>query len=134
MNAKRKPSEGETAILQILWEDQPCSVKEVHERLQATKTVRYTTTLKQMQRLFEKGLVTRTQGPGKSYLYSTTEAVDETRSKLFNRLVENAFGNSVSGLVMHALGKGNPTEDEIEEIRAFLNALETEESSSKKGG
>jgi len=119
-----KPSEAETAILHVLWDRQPCSVKTVHEVLSATKDVGYTTTLKQIQRLLDKGLVSRQPGPGKSYLYNATVSEDETKGRLFDRFVETAFSNSVPDLVMHALGKSQPSDSEIEEIRKLLKTLE----------
>ena len=124
MTQKRKPSEAETAILQILWEYQPSTVKTIHKHISAQKEVGYTTTLKQVQRLVEKGLLCREPGPGKSFLYRATASEEDTKSKLFDRFVETAFSNSVSDLVMHALGKGEPSEAEIEEIRAFLERLD----------
>ena len=123
MTRIRKPSEAETAILQILWEHQPCTVKTIHAIISLSKEVGYTTTLKQVQRLLDKGLLAREPGPGKSYMYRAVNSAEDTKSKLFDRFVETAFGNSVSDLVMHALGNGDPSEDEIKEIRAFLEQL-----------
>ncbi|MCP4884188.1 MAG: BlaI/MecI/CopY family transcriptional regulator, partial [Flavobacteriales bacterium] len=100
-----KPSEAELEILQVLWEHQPCSVKLVHEIISRKKEVGYTTTLKQMQRMLDKGLVTREPGVGKSYNYTAAEKAEKTKGKLFDNLVANAFGNSVNELMMHALGK-----------------------------
>lgn len=124
MTKNRKPSEAETAILRILWERQPCTVKNIHENISLTKDVGYTTTLKQVQRLLDKGLVAREPGPGKSFLYRAVNSAEDTKSKLYDRFVQNAFGNSVSDLVMHALGNGDPTDEDIEQIRAFLEKLE----------
>lgn len=124
MKKIRKPSEAETAILQILWERQPCTVKTIHEYISASKDVGYTTTLKQVQRLLDKGLLTREPGPGKSFLYRAVNSEVDTKSKLFDRFVETAFSNSVSDLVMHALGNGDPSDEEIQEIRAFLERLD----------
>jgi len=124
MTQKRKPSEAETAILRVLWDEQPCTVKTIHAVISKTKDVGYTTTLKQVQRLLDKGMLAREPGPGKSYLYRAVNSAEDTKSKLFDRFVENAFGNSVSDLVMHALGKADPTEAELEEIKAFLEKLE----------
>lgn len=124
MTKKKKPSAAEAAILNVLWERQPCSVKTVHELLSREKDVRYTTTLKQMQRLFDKGLVTREPGEGKSYLYSAAVAEHETRGQLFDKFVATAFGNSVSDLVLHALGKGEASADEIEEIKKLIEKME----------
>jgi len=124
MITKRKPSEAETAILRVLWEHQPCTVKIIHQYISARKDVGYTTTLKQVQRMVDKGLLAREPGPGKSYIYSATSSEEDTKTKLFDRFVETAFSNSVSDLVMHALGKGEPSEEEIQQIRAFLEQLE----------
>lgn len=124
MTKIRKPSEAETAILQVLWDQQPCTVKSIHETISQSKDVGYTTTLKQVQRLLDKGLVKREPGPGKSFLYSAVNSAVDTQTKLFDRLVETAFGNSVSDLVMHALGKGEPSEDELVAIRALLERLD----------
>ena len=125
MTKTLKPSEAETAILHVLWDKQPCSVKTVHEILRETKDVGYTTTLKQIQRLLDKGLVNREPGPGKSYLYSAAVTADETKGRLYDRFVATTFSNSVSDLVMHALGKGEPSEAEIEQIRKFLDKLDS---------
>lgn len=132
MKIKIKPSAAETAILNVLWADQPCSVKAVHERLSATKDVGYTTTLKQIQRMFDKGLVGRERGEGKSYNYVALVSEDETKSHLFNRFVETAFGNSVSDLVMHALGTSEASEAEIEKIKAFLRDMDGEKMDDDK--
>jgi len=98
--------------LNVLWEKEPCSVKTIHETLSATKSVGYTTTLKQVQRLYEKGMLARESGEGKSYNYRTLVGENETKSDLFNRFVENTFGDSVSDLVMHALGNEKTSEAE----------------------
>jgi len=124
MKTKLKPSAAETAILNVLWEDQPCSVKSIHERLSAQKDVGYTTTLKQIQRMFDKGLVAREPGEGKSYNYRALVSEDETKTHLFNRFVETTFSNSVSDLVMHALGKSEASEAELEKIKQFLRDME----------
>lgn len=124
MITKRKPSEAETAILRVLWEHQPCTVKIIHQQISNKKDVGYTTTLKQVQRMVDKGLLAREPGPGKSFIYRATSSEEDTKSKLFDRFVETAFSNSVSDLVMHALGKGEPSEDELREIRAFLKKMD----------
>ena len=126
MKQKNKPSAAETAILSILWDHQPCSVKFVHGLLSNTKSVGYTTTLKQFQRMLEKGLVERKPGKGKSFLYTATETELETKDHLFERFVETAFGNSVSDLVMHALGKAEPSDAELATIKDLIEKLDRE--------
>jgi len=124
MKKVKKPSAAETAILNVLWEKEPCSVKTIHETLSATKSVGYTTTLKQVQRLYEKGMLARESGEGKSYNYRTLVGENETKSDLFNRFVENTFGDSVSDLVMHALGNEKTSEAELEQIKKFIASLD----------
>ncbi len=122
----QRPSEAELEILQILWDHQPCPVRVVHEKISAKREVGYTTTLKQMQRMLEKGLLVRAEGKGKSHIYSAAIPADEMRGSLLNKLVENAFGNSVSHLVMHALGKQKPSRKEVEEIKKLLDELDSQ--------
>lgn len=124
MKKKTKPSAAETAILTVLWERQPCTVKDIHEALSGARDVGYTTTLKQVQRLQDKGFVTRERGDGRSYLYTAVVDERETKSALFDRFVENTFGNSVSDLVMHALGNESTSDAEIEAIKAFISKLD----------
>lgn len=122
-----KPSPGETAILQVLWEYQPCSVKLIHEKLSQTKSVGYTTTLKQVQRMQAKGLVTRQRGAGKSFDYRAAVDEADTKSRLFDRFISTAFEGSVPDLVMHALGTDKASPDDIEKIREFLDSLDPDD-------
>lgn len=121
-----KPSPAETTILQVLWERQPCSVKVIHHTLSQSKSVGYTTTLKQIQRMHDKGLVSRARGEGKSYDYSASVSEADTKSGLFDRFVKTAFEGSVPDLVMHALGTDKASPDDIEKIREFLKSLDAE--------
>jgi len=120
----RKPSGAEVEILQILWERQPCSVRAVHEQISKTKDVGYTTILKQLQRMQEKGLVTRTPGIGKSFNYSAVEPAKQTKTKLLDRLLETAFRGNVNDLVMHALGDAETSSEELDAIKKFIADLE----------
>jgi predicted transcriptional regulator len=122
-----KPSNAETAILRVLWEQQPRSVKEIHAVLSESRDVGYTTTLKQVQRMHAKGLVTRTKGTGKSHNYSAAVAEEATKTTLVDRFVKTAFDGSVPDLVMHALGSDGASAEDIAEIRAFLDSLDADE-------
>ena len=122
-----KPSEAETAILRVLWEQQPLSVRDIHAELSRTREVGYTTTLKQVQRMHAKGLVTRTKGEGKSHDYSAAVAEGATKSRLVDRFVQTAFDGSVPELVMHAIGP-DASSDDIAKIRAFLDELEADDT------
>ncbi len=118
------PSEAEAEILQIVWERQPVSVRTVHEEIRETRDVGYTTVLKQLQRMLDKGLVSRIPGQGKSFDYIATRPASETRTTLLDRLTRTVFDNSTNDLVMHALGRNQVSADEIEQIKQFIATLE----------
>ncbi|MEM8697035.1 MAG: BlaI/MecI/CopY family transcriptional regulator [Pseudomonadota bacterium] len=121
------PSEAEAEILQIVWERQPVSVRTVHDHIRKIRDVGYTTVLKQLQRMLDKGLVDRIPGKGKSFDYIATQPASETRTTLLNRLVRTVFGNSKTDLVMHALGREDVSAKEIEQLKAFIAELEAEQ-------
>lgn len=123
MNLK-KPSEAEVEILQILWERQPCSVRSVHEDISRFKDVGYTTILKQLQRMQDKGLVRREPGEGKSFNYSAVETAQATQSKLLGRLLRTAFKGDVNELVMHALGDAKTSGEDLAAIKKFIACIE----------
>ncbi|MEM6633452.1 MAG: BlaI/MecI/CopY family transcriptional regulator [Bacteroidota bacterium] len=123
-NKEIHPSAAETEVLQILWEKEPQTVREIHEALSKKRPVGYTTTLKKMQRMFEKGLLKRVEG-GKSHLYSAVAQPSETRQKLFDRLVDTAFEGSAMKLVMHALGGADTSPEEIEQLIQWLETQKT---------
>jgi len=126
----KKPSDAEVEILQVLWQRQPCSVRTVHEDISQIKTVGYTTILKQLQRMQDKGLVSRAPGAGKSYLYSAVEAAGETQSKLLGKLLKSAFRGDVNELVMHALGDAKTSGEDLEAIKDFIASIENKGAKS----
>ena len=119
-----QPSEAELEILQVLWKDQPTSVREIHEQLSKTKDVGYTTILKQMQRMFEKEIVTRTK-EGKTHLYSAVLKEKNIQKGMLNKLVNTAFKGSKMDLVMQALGNLKVTPEEIEALQQWLEKQKT---------
>ena len=118
-----KPTDSELEILQVLWQNGPVTVRFVHEQLAKNKDVGYTTTLKLLQIMQEKGFVSRTE-ESRSHLY--TAAVDqiETQQTLLSRFVENTFRGSTTQLVMQALGNHRASADELQQIRELLNQIE----------
>lgn len=118
-----KPTESELEILSLLWELKEASVRQIHERLAETKDTGYTTTLKTMQIMHAKGMVTRDE-ENRSHIYKPATNQQETQNSLLKNLMSTAFGGSSKKLVMQALGQDNPSKDEIDEIRAFLDQLE----------
>lgn len=120
---KARPTEGELEILQVLWEKGPCTVREVHERLAETKDAGYTTTLKLMQIMHEKGLVKRDTS-SRSHVYEPAVSREQTRKQLVDRLINTLFQGSSSSLVMQALGHHRATPEELKAIRQYLKDLE----------
>jgi predicted transcriptional regulator len=118
-----KPTEAELEILALLWEMKEASVRQIHERLAETKETGYTTTLKIMQIMHAKGMVIRDE-ENRSHIYRPATNQKETQKSLLKNLMSTAFGGSAKTLVMQALGQDNPSKDEIDEIRAFLDQLE----------
>ena len=117
-----KPTESELEILQILWDKKQATVRQVHEVLSAWKNCGYTTTLKLMQIMFEKGLVTRDDSR-RVHIYQPNLNKDLAETQLVGKMVNGLFGGSPGKLIMRALGTANPTREEIEEIKQMLNRL-----------
>ena len=122
-NKTPKPTEAELEILHILWENGPSTVRFINDILNKKKSVGYTTTLKIMQIMSEKNLVTRDE-ENRSHIYTAVYREDETQKVLLDKFLETAFGGSASKLVMQALGNRKTSKKEIEEIRQFLDKIE----------
>ncbi len=117
-----KPTDGELEILQVLWKKQSATVREVHETILETKDAGYTTTLKLMQIMFEKGLVTR-DSSGKTHIYQPAVSKDKTQALLVNKMIDSVFAGSSAQLVMQALGNHKASKEELEEISNFLKTI-----------
>jgi BlaI family transcriptional regulator, penicillinase repressor len=117
-----KPTESELEILQVLWEKDQASVREVHEELQTLKDVGYTTTLKLMQIMFEKGLVKRDDS-FKTHIYQASVSKEKTQKHLVGKMINTLFGGSPTELVLQALGNHKASPAELEEIQRLLNNL-----------
>jgi BlaI family penicillinase repressor len=122
-----KPTESELEILALLWELKEASVRQIHERLSVTKDTGYTTTLKIMQIMHAKGMLSRDE-QNRSHIYRPDTNQKETQNSLLKNLVNTAFGGSAQNLVMQALGQDNPSKENLDEIRAFLDQLEQKKS------
>ena len=121
-----KPTDKELEILQVLWDRGEASVRDVHEALygDCENMPSYTTTLKQLQIMFEKKNLVERKKSGKSHLYFARDQADDTRKGLVNNLMEKAFGGSASRLVMQALGSQQTSKEDLVEIRKYLDELE----------
>lgn len=117
-----KPTEGELEILQVLWNKQSATVREVHEELLKYKEAGYTTTLKLMQIMFEKGLVTR-DSSSKTHIYQPAVSRESTQTFLVNKMIDSLFSGSPAQLVMQALGNHKASKEELEEISNFLKSM-----------
>lgn len=118
-----KPTESELEILQILWETGPTTVRTVNEKLNSRREVGYTTTLKMMQIMFDKGLVAR-QDDARSHLYKAAIGETETKGTLLRQFVDSTFRGSAAQLVMQALGNHEATSAELDEIKALIEQIE----------
>ena len=121
-----KPTDGELEILQILWEHGPVSVRFVHEILETQKTVGYTTTLKLMQIMAEKGLVTRDTS-SRTHIYKAAINEQQTQQRLLDKFVNNTFRGSAMKLVLQALGTNKASKEELEAIKELIRKKENEE-------
>lgn len=117
-----QPSEGELEILQILWKIEPATVRQVHEALSANKAVGYTTTLKQIQRMLDKGLLCREEREGGHY-YRSNVPQQETRQNLVDKLAQQLFEGSGTQLAIQALGTGKVSPEELAELEKLLQDL-----------
>jgi predicted transcriptional regulator len=117
-----KPTESELEILQVLWQRGKATVREVHEELANIKEAGYTTTLKLMQIMHEKGLVTRNDTQ-KTHVYEAAIDKEKTQQQLVGKMVDSLFDGSASQLVMRALGSAKPTKEEIAEIKKLLDGF-----------
>lgn len=120
---RTEPTSAELEVLAILWEKQPLSVREIHDKLSAKKEVGYTTTLKIMQNMTAKGLLERELN-GKSHFYTAAYEKEATRQTLLDKFLETAFSGSASSLVMQLLGNGKTSEKELDEIKKVIEKLE----------
>lgn len=118
-----KPTDAELEILQILWEHGPCTVRFVNEHLNFKKRVGYTTTLKFMQIMTEKKMLGRNE-KNRTHIYRPLIAKEETQNLLLDKFLLNAFGGSAMKLVMQALGNHQPTQEELDEIKAYIRKVE----------
>jgi BlaI family transcriptional regulator, penicillinase repressor len=117
-----KPTESELEILGVLWKKDIASVRDVHEELAKTKDVGYTTTLKLMQIMHDKGLVKRDQ-TSKTHYYQAAVSQRQTQKKLLGKMIDGLFGGSASQLVIQALGNYKASETELAEIQELLNNM-----------
>ena len=118
-----KPTAAELEILSVLWEREAATVKEVHEIISVRKPTAYTTVLKLMQIMTEKGLVEPDKS-GKAHVFRAVQPQTETQKNLVTDLIEKAFRGSALRLVQHVLESKPASADEIKEIRKMIREAE----------
>ena len=114
-----RPTDAELAILGVLWANGPSTVRHVHEALADARETGYTTTLKLMQIMAEKGLVTRDES-ARTHVYAARISQDVTQRQLVSDLVDRAFGGSATALVLQALSAHPASADELAEIQQLI--------------
>lgn len=118
-----RPTTAELEILNVIWKHGPSTVRFVNDKLGEQKEVGYTTTLKIMQIMAEKGLLRRDESR-RSHLYGAVPPQGQVQKALLDRLLEQAFGGSALKLVMQALGGHKATPEEISRMRELLDRME----------
>ncbi|MCB0575416.1 MAG: BlaI/MecI/CopY family transcriptional regulator [Saprospiraceae bacterium] len=129
-----KPTESELEILHILWEKGPSTVRTVNDVLNERRKASgqkessgYTTSLKLMQIMHEKGVVTRTE-EGRTHTYAAAVQQEDTQSLLLQHFVDQTFRGSTARLVMQALGNHEASAEELDEIKALIAQIEQNQS------
>jgi BlaI family penicillinase repressor len=119
-----KPTESELEILQVLWDKGEATVREVHEELLKTKDAGYTTTLKLMQIMHEKGIVKRDES-FRTHIYQPAVNKEKTQKHLLSKMIDSLFGGSSTQLVLQALGNSEQkvSEEELNQIQTLLDNL-----------
>ncbi len=122
-HAPPRPTDAELSILRALWQQGPSTVRQVMEAMQGAKKIGYTTVLKLLQIMTEKGLVVRDESQ-RSHVYEARLKEEQTQRQLVDDLLDRAFGGSAQKLVMQALSGKNASSADLEEIRRLLDELE----------
>lgn len=115
-----RPTEAELEILRVLWERGPSTVRQVHEAVAAARSTGYTTSLKLMQIMADKGLVTRDES-SRTHVYAPRVSQESTQRQLVTDLVDRAFGGSAADLVLRALSSHTASDEELREIRKLID-------------
>lgn len=122
------PTEVELEILQVLWDQQPSTVREVVDVLNETRPRAYTSILSMLNVMYEKGLVTR-QMRGRAHVYRAKISRDKTLGGVVRDLLGRAFNGSTTSLITQVLEQSKPTPEELDEIRRTIETWQSEESS-----
>ena len=122
-SASSQPTEVELQILRILWDDGPSIARHVHNQLQATKQTTYSTTVKMLAVMLEKGLVKRDESVSPQ-VYRAAVSRDSAGKRLVKELVDKVYDGAAMSLVLHALKGAHASPEELAEVRRLLDAME----------
>ncbi len=125
-----KPTEAELEILQVLWEHGPSSVRFVNDKLNEEREIGYTTTLKLMQIMADKGLALRNT-ESRTHIYQAAVSEADTQQRLLRKFVDTTFRGSAMKLVMQALGGHQASPEELDEIKALIGRMESGNEESR---
>jgi BlaI family transcriptional regulator, penicillinase repressor len=117
------PTKAELAILRVLWTEGPLSVRDVQAILDRSKPTGYTTVLKTMQIMADKGLVDR-DDTVRPQIYRARYSEDRTQKQFLTDLIQRVYGGSVKALVLHAIGTQKPSAEDLEKIKKLLDRFE----------
>jgi predicted transcriptional regulator len=126
------PTNAELELLQVLWRSGPQTVREVHDAVRGGRDIGYTTVLKTLQVMADKGLVTRDES-ARSHVYAAAVPENTVKRRLVTDLLDRAFDGSAAGLVMQALSAKRASPEEIREIRQLLDGIKDTKDAAKRG-
>ena len=121
-----RPTNVELKILDVLWRRGPCSVRQVHNELAAERDTGYSTTLKMMQVMRGKGLITR-DGSVRPQIYSSAESKEQTQLSMLDDLAQRAFGGSAANLVMRMISADRVSPEELQKMQALIEKAREED-------
>lgn len=120
---KLHPTNSELEVLTVLWELGNATAREVHNQLTKTKSTGYTTTLKIIQNMYDKDLVSR-EPKGQTHIYNAAVKQQDIQQQMLGGFVNKVFSGSAQNLILQALGNQQPNQEELDEIRAMLDKIE----------
>jgi predicted transcriptional regulator len=122
-----QPTQVELQILRVLWDEGPATVGEIHKALATQKGTNYSTTVKMLSVMLEKGLVKRDES-ARPHVYRSVAAQETTQKRMLRDLIQRAYDGSAGSLVLQALSSQKASKEELAEIRRLLDELEGEKS------
>lgn len=123
LNKRQEPTKSELEILQVLWDKGPSTVRAVNDELLKQKDVNYTTTLKLMQIMADKGILKRDESQMK-HVYHVAEEEEKTKDHLLDRFIDSVYQGSAGKLVMQLLGNKKASKEDLDDIRRMLDELD----------